>query len=425
MRASVVPPKIRMFCGMSEQRELSKPWLSIVGIGEDGVAGLSAQARESIQSATLVFGGARHLTLAGSLIRGTPRPWASPFDRNIPEVLAHRGKAVCVLASGDPFMHGIGSLLSRHVTREEAVAFPAPSAFSLAASRLQWPLCEASLLSLCGKPIDLIRPHLQAGARILALTSDNRTPAAIAALLGDSGFPQSRITVLEALGGPEERVRTAPAAEFSLDGINPLNVVAVEVIADPAARILARAAGLPDELFEHDGQITKREIRALTLSALAPRRGEHLWDVGAGSGSVAIEWLLADPSLTAVAVEQRTDRAARIRRNAVAFGVPGLQVVTANAPEAFDRLSPPDAIFIGGGATAPGVMAAARAALRPQGRLVANAISLETEALLLKEHEQLGGQLLRVALARSGPLSEQVSGWRPAMPLLQWSWVKP
>jgi precorrin-6Y C5,15-methyltransferase (decarboxylating) len=181
---------------------------------------------------------------------------------------------------------------------------------------------------------------------------------------------------------------------------------------------------LPDELFEHDGQITKREVRALTLSALAPRRGEHLWDVGAGSGSVAIEWLLADPSFTAVAIEQRADRAARIRRNALAFGVPELQTVTGSAPEAFDRLSAPHAIFIGGGATTPGLMAAARSALRPQGRLVVNAVSLQTEALLLEQHAQLGGQLLRIALARSGSLSADKSGWRPAMPLLQWSWVK-
>jgi len=329
-----------------------------------------------------------------------------------------------VLASGDPFMHGIGSLLSRHITREEAVAFPAPSAFSLAASRLQWSLSESSLLSLCGRPIERVRPHLQPRARILALTSDERTPSALAALLVDGGFPQSRITVLEALGGPKERVRSAPAAAFSLDDINPLNIVGIEVIAGPAARILPCSSGLPDEIFEHDGQITKREIRALTLSALAPRRGEHLWDVGAGSGSVAIEWLLADASLTAVAIEQRADRAARIRRNSVALGVPDLQIATADAPEAFSHLSPPDAIFIGGGATTPGLMTAARASLRPGGRLVANAISLETEALLLNEHEHLGGQLLRVSLARSGPLSAAMSGWRPAMPLLQWSWVK-
>ncbi len=385
---------------------------------------MSPQARQSIQSAAVVFGGERHLSLAAALIRGTPRPWLTPFERNLPEVLAHRGKPVCVLASGDPFFHGVGVLLSRHVPCAEAVSFPVPSSFSLAASRLQWPLGETVLLSLCGRPLELIRPHLQPHARILALTSDDSTPAALAALLTETGFGQSRITVLEALGGPRERIRAASAAAFALEDIDPLNLLAIEVAAAPEARILPRAAGLPDELFEHDGQITKREVRALTLSALAPRRGELLWDVGAGSGSVAIEWLLSDVTLTAVAIEQQADRAARIGRNATALGVPHLRVVTAQAPEGFHGLSKPDAIFIGGGAT-PGVLDAARAALRPQGRLVINAISLETEALLLRQHEQLGGTLLRVTLARSGALSAAVSGWRPAMPLLQWSWLKP
>jgi precorrin-6Y C5,15-methyltransferase (decarboxylating) len=407
------------------QRDSTRPWLSIVGIGEDGVIALSPQARQSIQSAAVVFGGERHLSLAASLIRGAPRPWLTPFERNLPEVLANRGRPVCVLASGDPFFHGIGGLLSRHVPCAEAVTFPAPSSFTLAASRLQWPLGETALLSLCGRPIDLIRPHLHPRVRILALTSDGSTPAALAALLTETGFGRSSITVLEALGGANERIRAARAAAFDLEDVNPLNVVAIEVVAEPDARILPRAAGLPDELFEHDGQITKREMRALTLSALAPRRGELLWDVGAGSGSVAIEWLLSDVSLAAVALEQRADRAARISRNAAALGVPGLRVLTAQAPEGFHGLPVPDAIFIGGGATAPGVLDAARAALRPQGRMVINAVSLETEVLLLQQHERLGGTLLRVTLARSGPLSAELSGWRPAMPLLQWSWVKP
>ena len=404
-------------------RELPRAWLSIVGIGEDGVTGLSAQARRLIESAQLVFGGARHLSLAASLIRGTPRPWASPFERNLPEILEHRGTQVCVLASGDPFLHGIGSVVCRHLVPGEAIAIPAPSSFSLAASRLQWPLEQATQLSLCGRPLDLIRPHLQPGARILALTSDGRTPERLATLLRGTGFGRSRMTILEALGGPGERIRTAPADAFALEEINPINLVALEVLADADARVLPRVTGLPDDLFEHDGQITKREIRALTLSALAPRRGEHLWDVGAGCGSVAIEWLLADPSLRATALEQRADRAERIHRNAMALGVPDLKVIHAPAPDGFTELRAPEAIFIGGGATTPGVLESARAALRPQGRLVANAVSLETQALLLAQHAQLGGTLLQVALARSGPLGE-ASGWRPAMPLVQWTWVK-
>ena len=261
-------------------------------MGEDGVEGLCAVARDLVQAADFVFGGARHLALARPLIRGIPRPWAAPFDHAVAEVLGLRGRSVCVLASGDPFFHGVGSLLSPHICSEEALAVPALSAFSLAASRLLWPLPQTLLLSLCGRPLDLIRPYLHPGARILALTSDQHAPGELACLLCDIGFGPSQLTVLESLAGPRERIRTKPANEFDLQGIDPLNTVAVEVIAAPSARILPRAAGLADELFEHDGQITKREIRALTVSALAPRRGELLWDVGAGAGSVAIEWML-------------------------------------------------------------------------------------------------------------------------------------
>jgi len=409
------------------QPAASHRWLSIVGIGEDGIEGLTAAGRELIQSAAFVFGGARHLALAAPLIRGIPRPWPTPFDPTVAEVLAHRGRAVCVLASGDPFLHGIGSLLSRHVSREETVAVPAPSAFSLAASRLLWPLPQTVLLSLCGRSLDFIRPHLHPGARILILTSDGDAPATLARLLCRIGFGPSRVTVLESLAGPRERIRSSPANAFDLESIDPLNTVAIEVAAEHGAHILPRAAGMPEELFEHDGQITKREIRALTLSALAPRRGELLWDVGAGSGSVAIEWLLADASLSAIAVERRSDRAARVARNAAAFGVPHLTLIEGSAPAALEGLAPPDAVFIGGGATAPGVMDAARAALRPAGRMVVNAVALETERVLLKCQSQWGGTLTRIAVSRAGPIGGEdarMTGWRSAMPVMQWTWVK-
>ena len=403
-------------------------WLSIVGIGEDGIEGLNASARGLIQSAAVVFGGARHLALAASLIRGTARPWAVPFDGTAAEVLAHRGRAVCVLASGDPFFHGVGSLLSRHVSPEETLAVPAASAFGLAASRLLWPLPQTVLLSLCGRPLDLLRPHLHPGARILALTSGPEAPAQLARLLCDSGFGRSRLTVLESLGGPHERIRAALADTFDLERIDSLNTVAIEVAAVPGARVLPRAAGLADDLFEHDGQITKREIRALTLSALAPRRGELLWDVGAGSGSVAIEWMLADESLNAMAIEHHGERAARIARNAAACGVPHLGLIEGSAPAAFDGLPAPNAIFIGGGATVPGLIDAARAALRPNGRLVVNAVTLETESVLLTHHSQYGGSLTRIEISRAEPLGGEharMTGWRPARPIVQWTWVKP
>jgi precorrin-6B C5,15-methyltransferase / cobalt-precorrin-6B C5,C15-methyltransferase len=415
--------------------ELSNPqpavlprWLSIVGIGEDGIEGLSAVARELVRSAAVVFGGARHLALATPLIRGIPRPWAAPFDQTVAEVLKLRGRAVCVLASGDPFFHGVGSLLSQHVGREETWAVPAPSAFSLAASRLLWPLPQTALLSLCGRSLDLIRPHLHPGSRILALTSDHHAPKGLARLLCEIGFGCSQLTVLESLAGPRERIRTLRAHDFDLQDIDPLNMVAIEVAAEAGARILPRAAGLADALFEHDGQMTKREIRALTLSALAPRRGELLWDVGAGAGSVAIEWMLADASLSAIAIEQRSDRAARLRRNAAAFGVPHLELIEGSAPAALEGLAPPDAAFIGGGATVPGVIDAAQSALRPAGRLVVNAVTLETEAVLLTYQSQWGGSLTRIAISRASPVGGEharMLGWRPAMPVVQWTWVKP
>lgn len=403
-------------------------WLSIVGIGEDGIEGLSRAARDLIQSASTVFGGARHLTLAAPLIRGVARPWAIPFDPALTEVLELRGSAVCVLASGDPFNHGVGSILSRHVACRETVVLPAPSAFSLAASRLLWPLPQTTLLSLCGRPLDYIRPHLHPGARILILASDQDAPAKLARLLCDIGFGSSRVTVLESLAGPRERIRFATANAFNLDSIDPLNTMAIEVVAGEGARILPKAAGLADELFEHDGQLTKREIRCLTLSALAPRRGELLWDVGAGSGSVSIEWLLAECSLHAVAVEQRVDRAARINRNAAAFGVPHLTVIEGSAPAALAGLGVPDAVFIGGGASTPGLIDSVQSALRSGGRLVVNSVALETETILLRYRSLYGGSLTRISIDRAGPIggeNARMTGWRSAMPIMQWVWVKP
>jgi len=402
----------------------SPRWLSIVGIGEDGVVGLSPVARGLIGAAEIVFGGRRHLGLAAPLIRGAARPWPSPFDGAADEVLRHRGRQICVLASGDPFHYGIGAVLARRIDAREMIVVPAPSAFSLAAARLGWSLPETALLSLHGRTLDLVRPHLQPGARILALTSDGEAPAALAQLLAQAGFGASRLTLLESLGGPRERLRASIAANFDLAAIDPLNTVAIEVEAGPQARVIARVAGLADALFEHDGLITKREVRAVTLSSLAPRRGELLWDVGAGAGSVAIEWLLADPLMRAVAVERRPDRAARIRRNAGAFGVPGLDVVEGAAPAALAALAAPDAIFVGGGAGDAGILDTASRALRSGGRLVVNAVTLETESLLLARHAALGGELIRIAISRAGPIGDK-AGWRAAMPVTQWIWTKP
>jgi precorrin-6Y C5,15-methyltransferase (decarboxylating) len=399
-------------------------WLSIVGIGEDGVEGLSPIARGLVASADIVFGGERHLKLAAPLITGEAKRWPSPFSGAVDEVLASRGRQVCVLASGDPFFYGIGSVLAAHVSPGETLVVPAPSSFSLAAARLGWPLPDLALVSLHGRALDRIRPQLHPGARVLALTSDRDGPEALARLLAESGFGASRLTVLEALGGPHERLRTTSAAQFTLGGIAELNIVAVEVEASPGARVLAYAPGLADDLFEHDGQITKREIRAVTLSSLAPLRGEVLWDIGAGSGSVAIEWMLAHPSLRAVAIEARADRADRIRRNAAAFGVPELEIVEGHAPEALAGLATPDAVFVGGGASDAGVLDAAIGSLRPGGRLVVNAVTLQTEAALIARHCSLDGTLTRMAVSRADSVGEKTA-WRAAMPVTQWVWVKP
>ncbi|MEQ1942941.1 precorrin-6y C5,15-methyltransferase (decarboxylating) subunit CbiE [Mesorhizobium sp. VNQ89] len=402
----------------------SSKWLSVVGIGEDGVSGLGDAAKRLVAEAEIVFGGKRHLALAASLIKGKSRAWPSPFDTAMREVIALRGQRVCVLASGDPFLHGVGVTLARQVPVGEMIVITAPSAFSLAASRLGWALQDIETVSLHGHAIDLIRPLLQSGRRVLALTSDGDGPGAVAALLAQLGFGRSRLTVLEALGGPDERIRTTSASEFVLENINPLNVLALELESDREARILPLTAGRPDDLFEHDGQITKSEIRAMTLAALAPRRGELLWDIGAGSGSISIEWMLADPAMRAVAIEENAERAARIRRNATAFGVPGLTVVEGAAPAALIGLPTPDVIFIGGGGTDGGVMDAAISALPAGGRLVANAVTLEMEGLLLAKHAELGGDLVRIAISRETAIGS-MSGWRPAMPVTQWSWVKP
>jgi precorrin-6Y C5,15-methyltransferase (decarboxylating) len=397
-------------------------WLAVVGIGEDGVDGLSPAARRLVAQAAFVVGGRRHLALAGPLSAET-LVWPSPIENALDVIEAHRGRSVCVLATGDPFFFGVGAMLMRRFAADEMICVPAPSAFALAAARLGWSQQDCARLTLHGRPLEAIIPHLQPGARILALSWDDATPAKLAALLAARGMGRSRLTVCEAMGGLSERVRTTEAQTYALDNVAALNTIALEVVVDRGARILPRSAGLPDDWFEHDGQITKREIRAMTLSQLAPARGELLWDVGSGSGSVAIEWMLADPANRAVAIEARHDRAARAARNALTFGVPALSVVTGEAPQALADLPTPDAIFIGGGAGAPHMIERAIVALAPGGRLVVNAVTLETQAALVDWRARHGGELTQIAVAHAEPVG-RFSGWRAAMPVVQWRLVK-
>lgn len=396
-------------------------WLSIVGIGEDGVDGLSPVARGLVSSAELVLGGKRHLSLAAGLIKGRQLAWPSPISRVLPEIEAMRGCPVAVLASGDPFHYGVGDMLMRAFPVGETICLPHASSFSLAAARLGWSLQDVTMVSLHGRPLESVMRHLQPGARILALSWDASTPAKLAELLAESGMGQSTLAVLESLGGPQERVRHGTAAAFDMDGIVPLNIVALDIVADAGARVVTLASGLDDALFQHDGQLTKRDIRAATLSALAPRQGELLWDVGLGAGSIAIEWLLRHPSMRAIGIEEDAARAARAARNAAALGTPDLRIVEGPAPAAFAGLPTPDAIFVGGGLSDPGLLERAWEALKPGGRIVANAVSLASEARLIDCFRRHGGEITRLQIAKAGRAGTgDVFVWRHAAPVTQW-----
>ena len=399
-------------------------WLSIVGIGEDGIDGLSSMARRLIEGADLVVGGARHLDLAGSLIRRERLAWPSPLHQAFDAIAARSGTPVVVLASGDPFNYGVGKQLAERFPTAGMICLPQPSAFSLAAARMGWPLQDTTQISLHGRALEGIIRHLFPGARILALCWDGTTPAKLAALLKARRMGGSRLTVLEAMGGQQERVRSAIADAFDLQGINELTTVAIEVVADAGAPVMSLAPGLADDLFEHDGQLTKREIRAVTLSALAPRPGELLLDVGLGAGSVAIEWLLRHASLRAIGIETRQDRADRAARNALALGAPDLKIVVGAAPAVFEGLDAPDAVFIGGGISDEDVFEQAWTRLKPGGRLVANVVSLEGEARLAALFQTHGGEMVRLSVSHARPVGT-MHGFKPAMPVTQWRVTKP
>ena len=408
---------------MSASGQQGGRWLAIVGIGEDGAESLSPAARALITNAKLVIGGRRHLALADGLPKGEAVTWPSPIADAIPAILAYRGEPVTVLASGDPYCFGIGAMLSAHIPPSETICLPAPSSLSLACARLGWSLDDVASLSLCGRPIHTLAPALQPHRRLLVLSADAATPAEIAAYLAARGFGPSLLHVLEALGGPRERIRTTTADRYGFNDVEALNLVAIEVEAGDGAKIIPLASGLPDELFEHDGQITKREVRAVTLSSLAPRAGELLWDIGAGSGSIAIEWLLRHPANKAIAIEKDPVRAARAAGNSAELGVPRLQIVTGAAPAALASLPQPDAVFIGGGGDAE-VIERSWKALRAGGRIVANAVTIETEKQLLSAQSEHGGSLTRLSVERLDSIGGK-QAFRPAMTVTQWSAVKP
>ncbi|MFP4607693.1 MAG: precorrin-6y C5,15-methyltransferase (decarboxylating) subunit CbiE [Thiohalospira sp.] len=400
------------------------PWLTLIGLGDDGPAGLAPRARERLAAAEAVFGGRRHLELLPEGAGQERIPWPSPLEEAVPWLRARRGRPVAVLASGDPQWYGIGATLGRHFAPEEMEVVPAPSAFSLAAARMGWPLQSTRCLSVHARPLEAVRPWLHDGARLLVLGHDGATPAELAQLLTRAGFGPSTVTALEHLGGSAERRREAPAEAWPEPEVAALNTVAIDCRAGPGARPVAAVAGRPEADFEHDGAISKREVRAALLAHLAPGRGERLWDVGAGSGSVAVEWCLADPDNTAIAVEPRADRAERIRANAAALGAPAVACIQGRAPEALADLPPPDAVFIGGGLTRTGLLAACLEALPPGGRLVASSVTVEGDAILAGALAEHGGELVRIAVDRAAPLGG-LTGWEPLRPVTLWSLRRP
>lgn len=393
------------------------PWLTVVGIGEDGFFGLGRAARRALLDAVVVIGGERHLAMLPAKVRARRESWPKPFD--IAPIEAYRGTPVCVLASGDPMLFGVGATLARTVPLDEIHVISAPSSLSLAAARLGWPLQDVSVVSLVGRPLAALAGHVRDGARVFVLSRDGRSPFEIAALLNARGFGSSSMSVFENLGGPRERRIDARADTWAdmwaEETVGALNVVALECHGRRESS-LPLTIGLPDSAFLNDGQLTKRDVRAITLARLAPVPGALLWDVGAGCGSIGIEWMRSHSACKAIAIESNPRRHAFIVHNRDALGVPGLQLVEGRAPDALTGLPTPDAVFIGGGVTTPGVLEACWSNLREGGRLVANAVTLQGEAALVEWRNRHGGTLTRIAISEAEPLGG-FDVWRPALPI--------
>ncbi|NJR38016.1 MAG: precorrin-6y C5,15-methyltransferase (decarboxylating) subunit CbiE [Leptolyngbyaceae cyanobacterium CSU_1_4] len=407
---------------------MTQKWLAIVGIGEDGLLGLTPIAQFLVEQAQVIVGGDRHLAMLTPGDRRKKICWTSPLEHSINEILNYRGQPVCVLASGDPLHYGIGTTLLHQVAIDEMTIIPAPSAFSLACARLGWSFTEVETLSLCGRSPALLHAALYPDARLLVLSENRHTPAVVAQYLTEQGWGESQITVLQRMGGDSERLATGRAATWAEQDLAHLNfadlntlAIALPLAASPLS--FSRLAGIPDTAYHHDGQLTKREVRAITLAALAPQPQQLLWDVGAGCGSIGIEWLRSHRQCRAIAIEQNCDRLQLIAHNATALGTPHLELVSGQAPAALHNLPEPDAIFIGGGVTATEMVETCWNALRSGGRLVINVVTLESEQVILQWHSQLGGELSRIAIQRAEPIGKFL-GWKAMAPVTQWRVVK-
>lgn len=406
---------------MSQSASLTpKKWLHVVGIGDAGLASLAPATRAVVQGADVIIGAARHHELTPEL-RGERIGWPSPFDALIDTLNSLRGRRVVVFATGDPLWYSVGARIGREIDPEEITYHPQLSAFQLAAVRMGWSLADVETLTVHGRSVEQMVAFIQPHQKLLILTTGSETPAQISSFLTSRGFGQSRMTVLAHMGGEAEE-RFDGVAESWTHEVPAFNTLAVDCIAAPDAALLPRVPGLSDDLFLSDGTMTKQEVRAATVAKLMPMRGALLWDIGTGCGSVAIEWMRAARYARAIGIEPRADRRAMAAQNALALGTPKFEVVEGTAPGALEGLEAPDAIFVGGGLS-PDTFDAAWAALKPLGRFVANAVTLESEAVLVDLHRQFGGSLVRLSIHRAEPVG-RLTGWRPSMPVTQWSLIK-
>mgnify|MGYP000408881637 FL=1 len=415
--------------------DITKKWLRIIGIGEDGWDDLAADSKELLYEAEIVLGGERHLKMIPEDWEGERIVWPSPIRDAVTKIVSWRpaesgsGKIVAVMASGDPLCYGIAAKLLRHLPIEEIWIKPALTTFSLICSRVGWSLPDVETLTIHGRPVEMLHPFVQPGAKLLVLNKDEGSPKQTAKLLTARGFGKSRITVLEHLGGSKERQFSGNADSWTHPEGATLNAMALECIPESNATILSRIPGLPDEAFFHDGQLTKREIRAVSLSRLMPVVDQVLWDVGAGCGSVAIEWMRTSPRCRAVAIEKSKSRLKLIKQNSQELGVPMLQIISGSAPEVLGDLPAPDAVFIGGGLSSGNLLETCWNALKPGGRLVANAVTLEGEQKLLQwQNENTGksgasGDLTRLSISRAEKIGK-FQGWKEMRSVIQLAVIK-
>ena len=401
---------------------MTNQWLSIIGIGEEGYGSLSSAARLIVDNADIIFGGHRHLAMVPKG-KKTFLPWKRPLHSSMDDLIQYRDQEVCVLATGDPFCYGVGNLITKWVPIDEINVIPAPSAFSLATARTGWVFEEIDFVTLHGRNDALLEVVIQPKAKLLILAHSRSTPSMVAKKLVKRGFGESNITVFERMGNLAERTVHGKANDWLENDFDPLHTIAVECIAEPLHTRQSRLSCLADDAFSHDGKITKEDIRSISITALMPAPGQLLWDVGAGCGSISIEWMRRDKRSRAVAIECQEKRLRFIAKNAVMLGTPDLKIINGRAPQALEKLETPDAIFIGGGLSNVGVFEACWQALRVGGRLVVNAVTTESEVMLIKLNQNFGGDLTRITISKTHPLGKH-TGWKTLLPTLQWRVTK-